>query len=310
MDIEVLSILLLLAASAGVVLTLLALGFFRRRELSQAHMEAQARAQAEQAQAMAERGRPGGGPCVGWFVPGGGSLGKIRFQRHLETVQALVDDLAEARDVSVEVGIKKKVLDRIRRLPWPPQEAVFLARPQDPFFLLLDRPLEVFDPRYDRYLIVPVGFMEAAGGLEAFLGAFTFDILANRRHPMDTGEALLRDAAEAALAAGFAPPDVLRTMVQMLRQQVFAGRYRPFLSIPAHVPGGPVLRPPQGTPGPGPGPGVEEAPGPGAPHPGMGEATLVAPPPAEDGPPPVPPAAPPLSTPAVPDAPPPRKRKK
>lgn len=298
MDIEVLTILLLLAASAGVVLTLLALGFFRRRELTQAQQEAQLRAQQEQSAAASSRGRPGAGPCVGWFVAGGGRLGEIRFRRHAEVVEALVADLSESRDVSLEVGIKRKVLEQLRRLPWPPQEASFLARPLDSFLLMLDRPLEVFDPRYDRYLIVPLGFMEAAGGLEAFLGALTYDVLANRSNPMDTGESLLRDAAEAALAAGFAPPDVLRTMVQMLRQQVFAGRYRPYLSMPSTVPGGPGGRPPAHQRAPG---EVAPAPPVGSPRPAGGKG--------EEGPPPVPAAKPPLSAPAVPE-PPPRKRKK
>jgi hypothetical protein len=303
LDIEVLSILLLLAASAGVVVTLLALGFFRRKEFAQAQAQAQAQVQAEQAAAVANRGRPGAGPSVGWFLPGGGRLGEIRFQRHAEVVNALVEDLSEARDIHMQVGIKKKALDRLRSLPWPAQEATFLARPQDPFFLLIDRPLEVFDPRYDRYLIVPMGFMEAAGGVEAFLGAFTFDVLANRRDPMDTGEALLRDAAEAAMAAGFAPPDVLRTMVQMLRQQVFAGRYRPYLAVPASIPGGQMMPPP------GPPPQSIQPPGVGVP-PGAHPAGGAPPIPSEmDGPPPVPPAAPPLTAPA-PAKKPPRKRKK
>lgn len=239
MDLEVLSILILLAASAGALLTLLALGYFRRKEAVHEALGEGAPDGPPQA-----RGRPGAGPAHGWFVKAGGRLAEIRYQRVEEVVQALARDLAECRDMHFQVGMKRKQLEQLRRLAWPRNEAVFLARPLDPFLLVVDRPLEVFDPRYDRYMIVPMGFMEAAGGVEAFMGAFAFDVLANQRPPLDAGEALLRDAAEAALAAGFAPPDIFKTMVQMLRQQVFAGRYRPFLAAPRVVPGKAEGRPP------------------------------------------------------------------
>jgi hypothetical protein len=292
MDLEVLITVALAAAALGVALTLLALGRGRQADPTPAHQD-------EPPGPPRPRARPGAGPCVGWFVTGGGKLGKLRFERSREVVSALAVDLSDSRDIDLRVGIKKKQMASLRQLPWPDQEAVFLARPADPFLLLLDRPLDVFDPRYDRYLIVPLGFMEAAGGLEAFMGALAFDVLANKNPPMDVGERLLRDAAEAALASGFAPPDVLRSVVQMLRQQVFAGRYRPYLAMPsptpAHAPRAPgVPAPPPAAPPP--------APSPGAAPPEPPQAEGKSPAPAK-------PAAPPLATPAAPQVPPDGPRK-
>ena len=294
MDLEVLITVALAAAAVGVALTLLALGRGRQDDPG-------SEAEQDDPGPPRPRSRPGSGPCVGWFIEGGGKLGKLRFERSREVVSALAKDLSDSRDVGLEVGIKKKQLSVLRKLPWPDQEAVFLARPADPFLLLLDRPLDVFDPRYDRYLIVPLGFMEAAGGLEAFLGALAFDVLANKNPPMDVGERLLRDAAEAALASGFAPPDVLRSVVQMLRQQVFAGRYRPYLAMPEPIPARARKAPPVPVPPPGAaappkakkkGRGAGKAAPPKTPRPGKKPGG------------PAKPAAPPLATPAAPQVPP------
>lgn len=294
MDLEVLITVALAAAALGVALTLLALGRGRTETpepFSQPDDDGPPR----------PRARPGAGPCVGWFVQGGGKLGKLRFERCREVVAALAVDLSDSRDVDLAVGIKKKQMSNLRQLPWPDQEAVFLARPADPFLLLLDRPLDVFDPRYDRYLIVPLGFMEAAGGLEAFMGALAFDVLANKNPPMDVGERLLRDAAEAALASGFAPPDVLKSVVQMLRQQVFAGRYRPFLAMPTRTP----ARAPKAPPVPPPPPSAASGP-----RTSGGQPSPSDPPRPDKGTGgPAKPAAPPLATPATPKVPRNRPRK-
>lgn len=289
MSIEILLFVALIAGGAGVVLTLLALGRGRGDGGDDAAAEVSGDAP--------PRARPGAGPCRGWFLPGGRRLGNLRYARHREALEAMAADLSESDDIDLAIGAKKKVLAKLRRLPWPEDEARFVADPADPFLLLLDRPLEVFDPRYDRYLIVPLGFMEAAGGLEAFLGALTYDVLANRKNPMDVGERLLKDAAEAALASGFAPPDILRAVVEMLRRQVFAGRYRPFVAMPALVPGARRGRAKSPAPEPTP-PAAGTSPGRPVPAPGAGPAPTSGVETPAPGP--ISAAAPPLQTPAAP----------
>lgn len=272
MTVETIYLVLFLAASLGVLITLLGLGYFKRKPEPEEAARMQARYEAQhQPPPPEQRARPGAGPCHAWFLPGGGSLGQLRFKRNKEAALAIAHDLNETGRLHISVGAKKKVAQHIRALPWGEEEAGFLNRPADAFLLVIDRPLERFDPRHDRYVIVPIGFMEGAGGLEAFLGAFAFDIMANARDPMEAAEQLLRDAAEAAMAAGFAPPDVLKVLVEMFRRQVFTGRYKPLVGHghppqaagPGHPPPG---SPPGGAPG-GPAGRAVPPPPPGGPAP-------------------------------------------
>lgn len=278
MDYELGLFLVGLAMLVGALLALAGMGFFRRRAQAERASEVQeALAQAAAMPEGAPRGRPGAGPAGGWFLPGATRLGRLRFERAEEVAGAVARDLKDHGRLLLEVSGKEKALKRLRKLSWPAGESGFLARPPDAFLLITDRTLPDFDPRYDRYAIVPLGFMEAAGGIEAFLGALSFEIMGNHREPMDATEALLRDAAEAAVTAGFAPPDVLKVLVDTFRREVFTGRYRPWIAHPNQPPGpeGPM----HAGPGEGPGPVPEGlGPAPAAPPPLARPAPAARPP--------------------------------
>ncbi len=229
MDLDLLYAILLLAVTLGVLIALAGMGFFSRGGAPQPEPDGGSEPGSETTLSQA---RPGGGPCHVWYLPGAGRLARLRHERFRKVVKAALRDLGEFPSVVYGPELDQAGYDALRARHWGENEAAFLAMPADAFVLMIDRPLDRFDARHDRFVIVPLGFMEGAGGVEPFMGALLYDIAANHRDPMDAAETLLRDAAEVALASGFAPPDVLRVLVETFRRQVFGGRYRPFVPPP------------------------------------------------------------------------------
>lgn len=230
MNFEILWLLLAAAVVLGAALAILGLGLLRRGG------EAGTSPRPPEVRIPKAPARPGAGPVHAWFLPGGGRFGELRFGRVKPLVEAVEEDLRGVLDLRFQVGAKKKVRVKLADLPWPKDEALFMAHPRDPFLLMIDRPLDRFDPRYDRYILVPLGFMDSAGGVEAFLGSWSYEILANKVHPLEMGEKLLQDSAELAIAAGFAPPDLFRSVLEIMRKSIFSGRYAPYVSDPRGVP--------------------------------------------------------------------------